>query len=117
MTHLLGGLKAAAEGDCGSRAPGRGRRRGTSSFWEEPTIGLPSRTFSAWWRSFSARWTPAHGRGDRTQPDLIAEADWLIDLGPEGGDGGDASWPREPQSRSPQSREFHTQEDTFDRCY
>ena len=104
VTHLLGGLKAAAVAAenadltalavAKAKADGRSTRRPLRQdlfLLEEPTIGLHfqdvHRLVEVLQRLVDAGHTVVV---IEHQLDLIAEADWVIDLGPEGGDGGGA---------------------------
>ena len=104
VTHLLGGLKAAAvaaeNADLTALAATRAKAEGRTSrrparqdlfLLEEPTIGLHfqdvHRLVEVLQRLVDAGHTVMV---IEHQMDLIAEADWVIDLGPEGGDGGGA---------------------------
>jgi excinuclease ABC subunit A len=88
VTHLLGGLKAEQlnlESD-----PRRGGRPTSSLFiLEEPTIGLHmsdvQKLVEVIQRLVDAGHTVIVIEHNL---DLIAESDWVIDLGPEGGEGG-----------------------------
>ncbi|MCX8156947.1 MAG: ATP-binding cassette domain-containing protein [Verrucomicrobiae bacterium] len=85
VTHLLGGLSATRE----SRAPGNKTAKGDVFILEEPTIGLHmadvQRLVDVLHRLVDAGHTVVVIEHNL---DLIAEADWIIDLGPEGGSGG-----------------------------
>jgi excinuclease ABC subunit A len=85
VTHLLGGLTAAKE----NRAPRKKAAQGDVFILEEPTIGLHmadvQRLVDVLHRLVDAGHTVIVIEHNL---DLIAEADWIIDLGPEGGAGG-----------------------------
>ena len=93
VTHLLGGLKSAAvereNSDLAARrAPGRPLPRDLFVL-EEPTLGLHiqdvRRLVAVLQRLVDAGHSVVVIEHNL---DLIAEADWIVDLGPEGGSGG-----------------------------
>jgi excinuclease ABC subunit A len=88
VTHLLAGFRGASE----ENAPARRPSAAEAAFLfllEEPTIGLHmadvDRLVEALQRLVNAGNTVVVIEHNL---DLIAEADWIIDLGPAGGDGG-----------------------------
>jgi excinuclease ABC subunit A len=88
VTHLLGGLKPAP--DAGALRTARLKAGGAKLFvLEEPTIGLHisdvRRLVEVIQRLVDAGHTVIVIEHNL---DLIAEADWVVDLGPEGGEGG-----------------------------
>ncbi len=93
VTHLLGGLKSAAvereNSDLAARrAPGRPLPRDLFVL-EEPTLGLHIQDV----RRLVAVLQRLVDAGHSViviehNLDLVAEADWIVDLGPEGGTGG-----------------------------
>ena len=63
-------------------------KKGSLFLFDEPTTGLHFDDVARLMRAFRKLLAAGHAAGDRAQPDVIRAADWLIDLGPEGGDAG-----------------------------
>jgi excinuclease ABC subunit A len=105
VTHLLTGLKPASDS-----APSRRAAHQASLFLlEEPTIGLHMadvrRLVEVIQRLADAGHTVVVIEHNL---DLIAEADWVIDLGPEGGDGGGRIVVEGPPEKVALSKRSHT---------
>jgi len=97
VTHLLGGLKSAAieaENADLVRSPGPGRpstRRPSRDLFvlEEPTLGLHIQDVRRLVAVLQRLVDAGHSvLVIEHNLDLVAEADWIVDLGPEGGGGG-----------------------------
>ena len=113
VSHLLGGLRvAAAEKEAGSlpasRFPARAAKRDLFIL-EEPTIGLHMqdvrRLVEVIQRLVDAGHTVIVIEHNL---DLIAEADWVIDLGPEGGAGGGRIVAEGTPEQVAQAKDSHT---------
>ena len=85
--------------------PGRRAVQGTLFIFDEPTTGLHfddiAKLLSAFQRLIEQRRKLLIIEHNL---DVIKAADWVIDLGPEGGDRGGISWPRAGPRISPRSQ-------------
>jgi excinuclease ABC subunit A len=111
VTHLLGGLKAAATDPGPLRTPHSALRIPKRDLFilEEPTIGLHMqdvrRLVEVIQRLVDAGHTLVVIEHNL---DLIAEADWVIDLGPEGGEAGGQIIAEGTPEQVAQVKESHT---------
>ena len=63
-------------------------KEGSIYVMDEPTTGLHMSDTAICSRSSTAGRCRQYGDRDRAQLDVISNADWIIDLGPEGGNSG-----------------------------
>ncbi|MEY2410711.1 MAG: excinuclease subunit, partial [Verrucomicrobiota bacterium] len=109
VTHLLSGLKPSLQGELLRDLRADDRPQANLFILEEPTIGLHMADVRRLVEVLQRLVDAGHSViVIEHNLDFIAEADWVIDLGPEGGAAGGRLVAEGPPERVAQARDSHT---------